>query len=282
MPEDFSSCYPEGTTADIRLYPVNDRVALHVVTFRPPAESVQGTVVLVGGLATVLDSLREIVYELSSDHIVHYLETREKSGSLITGKVSYDVESMGEDTSVLIGKLGLEDNRYLLMGYSMGATVVAGCYRRLQSRPKGMILLEPTPVFHYPAWSIPLIRYLGLPLYRILIPLSKAYLRAFRINNREDAEMAVISFRSIDHAEPRKLRNVILSIAPYTVWDKLPLIACPVLIVGTSRDHLHVKEETERMVRMIPNCRYTDLETNKRSHSAEMGKVVRDYAASLG
>jgi pimeloyl-ACP methyl ester carboxylesterase len=281
MIKDNSSCCPEGTASETRLFRINDLVALHAETFTPQVLHGNNAIVLVGGLATILDSLSAIVSELASDHIVHYIETREKSGSLIGGNVSFDVETMGEDTATIIGKLGLEEDKYLLMGYSLGATVIADCYRNLAAKPKCMILMEPTPVFHYPAWSLPLIRYLGLPLYKILIPLSKLYLRTFHINTREDAEMAVISFRSLDHADPRKLRNVILAIARYKLWDKLPFIDCPVLIVGTSKDQLHVKGETEQMARLLKRSSYTDLETNKRTHSPELGKVVREYEATL-
>jgi pimeloyl-ACP methyl ester carboxylesterase len=282
MNDEYLSFCRQGSYPADHLYKIDDRVALHVLSFFSVNRTIDIPVILVGGLATMPESLREVIDELTNDFTVHYIETREKTGSVISGKVLFDIESMGLDTVKIIRELGFEEGKYVLMGYSLGATIIADCYRHLESKPRCMILMEPTPVFHYPAWSLPLIRFFGLPLYKILIPLSKWYLRTFRINTTEDAEMAVISFRALDHADPRKLRNVILSVAGYKVWDKLPLIDCPVLIAGTSKDHLHVKEEIQRMVEMIRNCRYIDLETNRRSHSAEMGQVVRDYVQSLG
>jgi pimeloyl-ACP methyl ester carboxylesterase len=237
--------------------------------------------VLLGGLATIPESLCHILIELTRDFPVYYVETREKSGSEINGKVSFDIETMGSDTAKIIGMLGLQSGKYMLMGYSLGATIIADCYRFLGVKPRCMLFMEPTPVFHYPRWSLPVVRYLGLPLYKVLIPLAKWYLRNFRIITGEDAEMAVISFRALDHADPRKLRNVILAIARYTVWDRLGEIDCPVLVVVASKDHLHVQEETDRMVTLIRNCRSVDLETNLRTHSAEMGQVVREYIHSM-
>jgi hypothetical protein len=137
--------------------------------------------------------------------------------------------------------------------------------------------MEPTPVFHYPSWSIFIIRWLGLPLYRILIPLAKWCLTNFHIDKKEDNEMAVISYRALDHADPKKLRNSILAIADYQVWDRLVHVDGPVMVVGTSKDHLHNRVETDRMVSLLKDCTYIDLETNLRTHSAEMGEVVRDY-----
>ena len=91
--------------------------------------------------------------------------------------------------------------------------------------------------------------------------------------------MAVISSQSLDNADPAKLRNTILAISGYSVWEKLHNIDCPALIVGTSKDHLHVPEEITRMATEIKNCTYIDLETNLRTHSIEMAQLIRQYVS---
>lgn len=93
--------------------------------------------------------------------------------------------------------------------------------------------------------------------------------------------MAVISSNSLDNADPKKLKKAILGIAGYEVWDKLKFIDCPVLVVGTSKDGLHKKYETTRMINSIKNCKFIDLETNLRTHSAEMGMIVKEYIKNL-
>lgn len=281
MKENYQSYCREGSHCTERLFQVNEQVGLHAICFTPAVIPGNDPVILIGGLATILESLREIIFELTKDFPVFYVETREKTGAEIKGKVQYDIETLGMDIAKITGMLGVAGGRYILMGYSLGATIIADCYRNLDIKPRCMVFMEPTPVFHYPGWSLPVIKWLGLPLYSLLKPFAKWYLYKFRIITDEDPEMAVISFRALDQANPEKLKNVILAIAGYKVWDRLIEIDCPVLIIATTKDHLHVLEETNRMVAMIQNCSYIDMETNQRTHSAEMGVVARNYIQTL-
>lgn len=256
---------------------VTENVALRVLTFLSQGSKNNPAIVIVGGLATILESLQEIVRTLVRDHTVYYLETREKNSSMIRGETGFDIETMGRDIACIIEQLGLKKGKYALMGYSFGATAIADGYRFLTVRPLCVLFMEPTPVFHYPAWSLFLIRRMGKSCYCVLLLLAKWYLKNFLINKKEDFEMFMISVRALDHADPAKLRNSILAIANYEIWPKLEFVDCPVLVVGTSKDTLHLHDETDRMVKLLKNCTFIDLETNIRTHSAEMGKVIRKF-----
>lgn len=269
--------YSEGTQLVEKMVKVNEQVSLRIFSFTPAKEAGKIPFVLIGGLATLIDSLGSILYELSSDFTVHYIETRDKASAQISGHVQYDIETMGIDIAFIIKILGLEKDNYAIMGYSMGATIVADCYRFLDSKPRYIFLLEPTPVFHYPSWSLFLIRWLGIPFSGGLKRFAKWYLSRYIINKKEDNEMAVISSRTLDEADPKKLASTILDIAGYKSWDKLDSIRKPTLIIGTSKDQLHEAEDIARMVSGIANCSYIDLETNKRSHSAELVQIIRSY-----
>ena len=89
--------------------------------------------------------------------------------------------------------------------------------------------------------------------------------------------MAVISSKSLDNADPHKLRNTILDVAGYEVWNNLNFIDCRTLVVGTSKDGLHIKHEVEKMTKMLKNAKYHDMETNLRTHSGEMGKIAFSF-----
>ena len=93
--------------------------------------------------------------------------------------------------------------------------------------------------------------------------------------------MAVISSQALDNADPKKLRQAILDIAGYEVWDRLEAIKCRTLIVATSKDGFHNQDEIGRMMQMLKDSEFIDLETNLRLHSIEMGEIAFRFIQKL-
>ncbi|MCX6225536.1 MAG: alpha/beta hydrolase [Bacteroidia bacterium] len=278
--EDYQDYCCPGTHISGQWFSVEDHVALRIVTFTPPGESKYYPVVFISGLASVLEGFKETLIGLTRDFQVYYVDTREKSSSRITGKVRFDVETFSSDLCVLVRLLGLEDGKYSMFGYSLGATVIVDSYTRLDAKPYCALLLEPNATFNYPAFAVVIMK-LELPLLYLFKPVVKWYIRHFRINRKEDYDMYLISARSLDNAHPVRLRKTALGISGYKIWDKLGDFSCPTLIVGTSKDHFHSHDEVKRMIENLKNCTYTDLETNRRTHSAELGIVIRQYIDGL-
>lgn len=268
-----------GTSCEERMIAIDPLVSLRVISFHPLHEVSNPSIVMIVGLASQMESFGNLLIELTKDHTIHFIDTREKASSILKGNVKFDIETMGQDLLTILDKLNVQEGNYILMGYSFGAAVILDAYRTLRAKPQAILLMEPTPAFHYPKWSLSLIRF-AVPLYPILKPTAKWYLRNFHINTRVDKEMALISSRALDNAVPFKLKNAILSIAKYTAWHTLGTIDCASLIVATSKDGLHSFEDTMRLVKGINNCEYIDMETNDRTHSAEMGILVRNYIRS--
>lgn len=267
----------ENSVCTEQMIRLTDQVTLRILCYTPACEAENIPVVLVTGLVTEVKSFVNIIHELSRDFPVYYIETRDKSSSLVHEEVRYDIETMGIDVAEIIQQLGLKSGKFVMVGYSFGAAVIADGFRHFRAIPHSVVFIEPTPVFHYPRWSIKLIKWYGKPLYQIIMPLAKWYLQNIVINKKEDLEMAEISSNSLSHANPDKLRNTVLAIAGYEVWDKLGSISCPALIIGTSKDRLHNRDETSRMVSAIKNSSYIDLENNLRTHSAETAKIIRTF-----
>jgi pimeloyl-ACP methyl ester carboxylesterase len=275
---------PKGFTGAViteEMVQVADNVSIRLVTFTPVSGTTGRPLVMVTGLATRMESFRDILMELSKQVIIYYIETREKSSSDISGKASFDMNAHGNDIAKVISLSGLSSGKYALMGYSLGATAILDAYPKLHEKPGAVLLMEPTPVFRYPGWARFLISF-AVPMYPLLKAFTKWYLRRFHINTKEDAEMDVIFSRALDHADPQKLRDSILATAGYEVWDRLPLVECPALIVATSKDGLHRHADIMRMATSLKECTYVDMETNKRSHSAEMAVVTLDYLEGIG
>lgn len=272
----YQSYSSPGTHCEERMIDIDEMVSLRVISFHPPNCKSNPTIVMVVGLASQIESFGNFLVELTKDHTIHFIETREKPSSLIRGKAKFDIETMGQDLVIIINKLDLKNDNYFLMGYSFGTAVILDAYKELPVKPLSVLLMEPTPAFHYPKWSLYLIK-LAVPLYPLLKPAAKWYLRTFHINMKVDKEMAVISSRALDNADSFKLKSAILSIAGYTAWHTLVSVECNSLIVATSKDGLHSHEDTMRLVNGMINSEYIDLETNDRTHSEEMALMIRAY-----
>jgi pimeloyl-ACP methyl ester carboxylesterase len=278
--EDYQQyCYP-GTHYSEQMFQTDECVRLRVIHFKPVSPSPYPPVVMVVGLATVIESFQDIIGELTRDFEVYYVETREKSSSLLSGKVKFNIGTVAGDITSIISLLKLPFDQYILFGYSYSAAIIVEAYPYLKPKPTCLLLLSPTPSFYYPRWSLTLIR-VAVPFYGVLKPIAKWYLGNFVINRKEDNDMYLFTSRALDRADPRKLKNAILAIAGHTVWDRLESIDCSTLIVDTSSDGIHVHEDIMRMTNSIKKSSYIDMVNNKRTHSAELSFVIKDYLNNL-
>lgn len=278
--KDFQKyCYP-GTHCSEQMVKTDESVCLRVIHFRPVSISPYPPLVMVVGLATYIESFKAIIGELTRDFEIYYIETREKSSSVLSRKVKFDMETVAQDIVKIIELFELSHHQYILFGYSYGATVIEEAYHHLESKPTCLLLLSPAPSFYYPRWSLPLIK-IGVPFYKVIKPTAKWYLRNFVINRQEDNEMYLFTSHTLDQADPGKLKNSILAVAGHEFFDKLEYIDCPTLIIDTSRDGFHRYEDIKRMEKSIKVSTYIDLERTKRTHSPELGIVIRNYLNGL-
>lgn len=278
--EDYHAyCYP-GTHCREQMVRINEMVSLRVIHFKPAVESTYPPIVMAVGLATVIESFQGIIGGLTRHFEVYYVETREKSSSRLSGKVNFDMGTVANDIISILRFLELPSKHYILFGYSYSAAVMVEAYHYLQSKPTCLLLLSPTPHFYYPSWSLPLI-WVSVPLYGVLKPIAKWYLRNFVINLKDDKDMYLFTSRALDRADPRKLKNAILAVAGYQIFDKLKFIDCATLIVDTSKDGIHKHKDVIRMANSIKGSTYIDMQNNKRTHGAELTAMIREYINNL-
>lgn len=226
-------------------------------------------------------TFQKVLVEITRDFVVHYVETREKSSSRVGGTVDYGVRAIGLDLVEVVEALGLEDRAYIAFGASLGATAMIDCYGQFKRVPLYLVLLEPNAAFYYPTWSLPLIRH-AAPFYRIARPAAKWYLKNFRVNTKDDYEMYRINCRALDAADPYKLRDAALAISSYQIWDHLEAVRTPSLIVGASKDTFHRHEDLMKVISMIGDSTYLDLEKHERTHSGEIVDRIREYLRVQG
>jgi pimeloyl-ACP methyl ester carboxylesterase len=280
MIDDLSEFHAPGARPYDRMVPLPNGVSLRIVTFTPETPGQPCPVVLAPGLVSVMATFRNLLVELTKDFVVHYLETRDKSSSVVGPGAAFDVGAVGSDIVEAVSHLGLEDRKYVLFGASLSATAMIDRAADFRPAPLCLVLLEPNAVFDYPPWSLPVIR-IGAPLYRVIKPVAKWYLRTFRVNTAEDYEMYRINCRALDAADPYKLRDTVLAISPYRIWDRLASVRTPALIVSASKDTFHRHDDIVRIVAAIEKSTPCDLEKHTRIHSPELVDRVRRYIGTL-
>lgn len=272
-------CFP-GSTWNERMIELSSGISLRVVTFFPESKTQSMPVVMAPGLASVMLTFKNVLIELTRHFVVHYVETREKSSSIVPGQMNYDVKTIGLDIIEIISLLNSRDREYILFAASLSASAAIECSRHFIQKPCCLILLEPNAVFDYPRWSFPVIRYMA-PVYTYLRAIVKWYIKNFRINAKEDYEMYRITSRALDAADPYKLRDTVLAISTYEIWDRLDDVDVPTLIVCASKDIFHRYDDIRRIVSGIKNCTYRDLVVHERTHSKEFVDLIRDYTKTI-
>jgi len=279
--EDLSEFCAPGASAREEMVPVTDQVTLRVVHFTPARDAGNPAVVFVAGWISLMVGWQEVLLEMTRDFPVIYVETREKISSCIRGRVTYDVKSLGDDLIEIVKRYGLKAGEYVMFGSSLGATVILDCCRQLREAPLGMILIVPNAVFRVPRSIKFIILFYYPDFYFIMKRFVKWYLKHFRMDVKSDPEQFRKYCRSLDAADPWKLKRAALAFSRYQVWPILESIHVPVLIVAASKDRLHEPEYLKKMASVLPRAQYLDMETNKKTHTRHVVERMREYIAGL-
>ena len=278
--EDYSRYCAKQATFKSEFIITNPSVCLRVIAFTPPVNNNFLPIVLIPGLAGVIDSFKDLLIELTRKYTVYYLETREKGTSRTTHPVGFSVSDIASDIPAAIESLGLADSSYILVGYSLGSSSSAVLLGENRVNPKLAVLVEPSATFKWPKWLLFMAKY-GVSLYGVIKPFLKWYMRNFRINTDEDLEIYEINCRNLNQADPRKLGATVRAIASFSIWGYLANIDVPCLVIGASKDKFHSHDEALKISKAIKGCKYIDLVDNKRSHNQEAAKAIDEFVKEV-
>ena len=271
----------QGSRVTDNLVEINEQVTLRLVSFENPANEKTPAILFVAGWVSQISAWQEVLIELTKNYDVHYLETREKISSQNKGRVEYGVEDIASDIVTVIRKSGFSDDRYCIMGSSLGATAIVNSCLSLSLKPLAIILIAPNAVFRVPAFWMPVIYAFHPRFYFLLKPVIKWYLKNFRLSYKSDPQQYEKYCTALDAADPWKLKKGILRLRRYKIWDILPQVNYPALIIGASKDALHEPENLKKMASMMPKATYLDLETNKNTHSKLMVDSAHHFIQNL-
>ncbi len=252
-------------------------IELRVISFTPSFVQSNPVIIFVAGWITHIDAWKSVLQEITKDFTVMYVETREKISSRIEGQAEYSIEAIGNDIVRLVEQWSFPPNGYVLVGSSLGATVIAECFHALTKRPAAMVLISLNAVFRVPIiWKV-IIALFYPPFYAIVKPFVKWYLKHFRLDVKADEAQYKKYCNALDAADPWKLKKAVVALAPYSVWHRLESLQCPVLLVGANKDLLHEPDYLQTIASLIPQVSVVDLETNANTHSPIVVVEIRKY-----
>jgi pimeloyl-ACP methyl ester carboxylesterase len=279
MNRDYSDFCDSGATWKEEYVSLPTGVELLSVVFTPPEPAAAPIILFIPGFVSLIDNFRETLVELTRTHIVFYVETREKSTARISSYHGFSAEDITSDLVHFAETRIPAGVPYVMAGYSLGATAIAEAFPRLQRKPEAVLLIEPNSSFPFKGLALFFAR-LAKYIYRPVVPFVKWYMRTFLINIETDEEMYLINCRNLDTAEPARLGMAVRQLSRYRMDGCLEQISVPALVVVTSKDRFHSHGEGTEIAARIPGAQCLDMEDNKRTHSAEMGRVISDFISS--
>jgi pimeloyl-ACP methyl ester carboxylesterase len=255
-------------------------VDLRCINYLNSAPSLPVKVLFVPGWISSPNSWRYFLPTLSSQVTVYYLETREKASSRVNGKFDFSIPIVAQDIINTITQLELQENEYVLVGSSLGATAILEASYRLPVRPLCLSLILPNAQFHLPKIT-PILKFAPDRLLPVIKRFVEIYIRNFRINAADAGhiERFNASMRSVDIF---KLRQSALSVYDYKMdLDYLRNIDIPCLVIGASKDKQHNQRSVVEIANALPSSEYADLMTFTASHSTEAAKAVIGFISQI-
>lgn len=277
---DFTKFCASGTKYSHRYISGEKGVKLFLIHFKPKIKSNFPPVIFIPGWGSIIDSWEVVLKEMTKDFEVYYLETREKSSSIHITEQPLTIKSLGDDFPYVFSELNLINKSYILLGSSLGATVILDSISKNKVNPTLSILIGPNAEFNIPSLWLMIARLTPPLFFYILRPIIKWYMKKKYLDMNSDPKQYYKYAKSLDQASPSRLRRSALNFSSYKIWDQLNKINQKVLILAGSKDIMHDYKNTLRISEKLSNSELIDMETNNKTHSKEMVSKIRKFINS--
>jgi pimeloyl-ACP methyl ester carboxylesterase len=259
---------------------VSDGVSLKIIDFTPRNVSQEKPVILfVAGWISLISGWKGVLKVLTAEYRVLYLESREKKSSAVPDvkKVSFSMERLKLDIGEIIEKVISPSEKFMLAGSSLGASAILEYCGSEKRKPLSAVLIGPNAEFRFPKIVGTIIPALHPSLYFSVKPVIKWYLRNFRLDKKNSREQIEKYENTLDCADPYKLKANALALRNYALLNRVDNINVPCLIIGATTDTLHGTENIKRLIKIVPDSLYVELESNMETHSEKAGRVIAEY-----
>jgi pimeloyl-ACP methyl ester carboxylesterase len=269
-----------GTSVDEYYMTTSDGLSLKIIDFIPPSYTPgKPVIVFVAGLISLIRGWREVLKKLTPLYRTIYIETREKVSARLpedrkVKEIDFSIHRMSQDLHELLEEKVPPDEPFYIVASSLGSTAVLDYLSQNLRQPRLALLISPVCEFDIPAWGVPIIKYFPASLYTALKPPIKWYLRNIRLDKEKEPEQVKKYEGTMDAAEPKRLQAHALKLKDYSLWDKLPSVAAPVIIIGARADKIHGPEIMEKVVASMSSARLEMMASNKETHSEKAGEFI--------
>jgi pimeloyl-ACP methyl ester carboxylesterase len=252
---------------------VEDGVSLRLYEWRPESDDGADPILFVAGWISLVTGWVPLLEKLVRTRPVYYVETREKESAEISKPLmrpeSFSIPRLADDLIEVSRQLGLDHDRTVLFGSSMGSNAIVEALKGERLAAKAAFVIGPNAEFRFPWWGRPLV-YLPPWVYSAAKPYVLWYLRTFRVNAREDPAQMARYVRTIRAADPQRIMLSARAVIDYDAVPGLETISAPVAVAYAANDTLHSEEEVQRIVAAMPRGVAVSCPSNTYMHKADV------------
>jgi len=263
---------------------IEEGVDLRLFEWKSVRDTGAEPIFFIAGWISLVTGWRPLLEHLVQTHHVYYLETREKRSAEIDRRLmrpaSFSIPRLAEDLIVAADRLGLNGDRTVLFGSSMGSNAILEALKGGRLRAKAAFLVGPNAEFHFPWWGRPVI-HLPAWVYSMAKPFVLWYLRTFRVNAREDPDQMARYVRTVRSADPKRIMLSARAVIDYRALPGLETISTPVAVAYAGSDLLHGEGEVRRLVDAMPRGTAVSCPSNTYMHTAAVVADLERYLAGI-
>jgi pimeloyl-ACP methyl ester carboxylesterase len=267
-----------------RWIPMSDGVELKVMSWTPVNPTSRDPMVFVAGWISVIEGWRPLLEVLLPERPLHYIETREKRSARIRRlsrrEPSFTVFRLAEDLCTVAEALAVDRSRAVWFGSSMGANAILEAAKGERLPARGAFLVGPNAEFRFPWWSRPIV-YLPAAAYGPAKDFALWYIRKFRVDAEAEPDQMNRYVRTLNAADPVRLKLSARAVLDYSVWQQLETITIPVAVAFASSDKLHGENEARAITNTIPSGLAVRCPSNTYMHQAGVSKEIDEFIANL-
>ncbi|MBN1961286.1 MAG: alpha/beta hydrolase [Deltaproteobacteria bacterium] len=260
---------------------ISHNVHLRVLTWRPKNPKGQ-PILFVAGWVSAVSGWLDLLSVLVTEHVVYYLETKEKSSAELINPQTQDfyIPKQAQELIQAASILKLTPDDFIIMGSSLGASIILEALKNQQLKPQCAFLIGPTCYFNFPWWT-PLLLKLPAVTYKLIKHLALWYLRTFRVDAKAEPEQMQRYEQTLKFAHPQRIKMSAKAFAGFSVWQDLKTITAKVVISYALSDSLHDVSTIKRLIDTLPQSVAVPCSSNKHMHSAALKAEINKYVTEL-
>jgi pimeloyl-ACP methyl ester carboxylesterase len=273
----------EGARYSERYLEVEPGVELLVRSWEPEAPQLDWPVVFVPGWISLPHGWSELLQGLALRQPLLYVETREKATARYGGAFTpadQTIERNAADLVAIARQLPGDADQRVWVAASLGSTILTTALAGGELSARAAFLISPQVQFRYPWWLRP-VTYCPDWLYPPARDFILWYLRSFKVDTEREPEQMARYERTMNAAEPRRLKYSARSFEGYALWPLLEDVSHPVAVAHASSDTLHASDDVERLVAELPRGVDVPCPSNLFMHRAELIPRLDDFLAGL-